>query len=151
MTNADKFFEIVNAKDGADMTAIEALFDQLDALPSDAMVGRWKGTSFDATHPAHQLLKDAKWFGKNMHSVDDVDPVIITDDQGNQVVCSDYGKARLREVVFRGVPTASMIYDILPIIDSFRRVSDEVVLGAMDNRDLNVHGTFYFYLTRIRD
>lgn len=54
-------------------------------------------------------------------------------------------------MTFRGVATAAMIYDIIPVIDHFRRVSDDAVLGAMDNRDLNVHGTFYFYLTRVRD
>lgn len=44
-----------------------------------------------------------------------------------------------------------MLYDIHPIIDSFRRVSDDVVLGAMDSREFNAHGTYYFYLTRNRD
>ena len=41
-----------------------------------------------------------------------------------------------------------MIYDKFPIIDSFRRVSDGVVMGAMDNKDLPDAGTYYFYLTK---
>jgi hypothetical protein len=45
-------------------------------------------------------------------------------------------KARLREVTHRGVVTAAMVYDTLPIIDVFRRVSDDVRLGAMDMRGL---------------
>lgn len=42
-----------------------------------------------------------------------------------------------------------MIYDKFPIIDSFRYINDDIVLGAMDNKDLKDAGTYYFYLTRI--
>jgi hypothetical protein len=42
--------------------------------------------------------------------------------------------ARLREVRYRGVVTAAMAYDDLPIIDVFRKVDDGTVLGLMDRR-----------------
>ncbi|KAK8079409.1 transcription factor cmr1 protein [Apiospora hydei] len=38
--------------------------------------------------------------------------------------------ARLRHVEYRGVVTASMIYNQLPIIDHFRRVDDNKLLGG---------------------
>ena len=44
--------------------------------------------------------------------------------------------ARLREVAHRGTVSAAMIYDALPIVDHFRRVTDDVVLGLMDMRGL---------------
>lgn len=43
-------------------------------------------------------------------------------------------RARLRAVEHRGVVTAAMVYDHLPIIDVFRRVDDNTLLGAMDLR-----------------
>ncbi|GAA1482390.1 DUF4334 domain-containing protein [Gordonia sinesedis] len=43
-------------------------------------------------------------------------------------------KARLRTTRYRGVDTATMIYDQLPINDVFRRIDDDTVLGAMDLR-----------------
>ena len=55
-------------------------------------------------------------------------------------------KARLRELTHRGVLTAAMVYDSLPIIDVFRRVSDDVRLGAMDMRGLPA--PFLFLLRR---
>jgi len=55
-------------------------------------------------------------------------------------------KARLREVAHRGVVTAAMVYDGLPIIDVFRRVSDDVRVGAMDMRGLP--SPFLFVLRR---
>ena len=55
-------------------------------------------------------------------------------------------KARLCTVEHRGVVTAAMVYDALPIIDVFRRVSDDVRLGAMDMRGLP--SPFLFVLRR---
>ena len=54
--------------------------------------------------------------------------------------------ARLRSIEHRGVRTAAMIYDALPIIDVFRRVNDDVLLGAMDMRGLPE--PFFFLLHR---
>lgn len=43
-------------------------------------------------------------------------------------------RARLRPVQHRGVVTAAMVYDHLPIIDVFRRVDERTLLGLMDLR-----------------
>jgi hypothetical protein len=55
-------------------------------------------------------------------------------------------KARLREVTHRGVVTAAMVYDSLPIIDVFRRVDADTLLGLMDLRGLPQ--PFFFLLRR---
>src|SRR5688500_7270350 len=47
---------------------------------------------------------------------------------------TDKPRARLRTVEHRGVVTAAMVYDALPIIDVFRRVDSNTVLGVMDLR-----------------
>ena len=41
-------------------------------------------------------------------------------------------RARLRTTRYRGMDTATMQYDQLPINDVFRRLSDDTVIGAMD-------------------
>lgn len=45
-------------------------------------------------------------------------------------------RARLREVRYRGVTSAALVYDDLPVIDAFRRDDDGSVLGAMDARGM---------------
>ena len=55
-------------------------------------------------------------------------------------------RARLRTVEHRGVATAAMVYDALPIIDVFRRVGDDTLLGLMDLRGLPC--PFFFLLRR---
>lgn len=55
-------------------------------------------------------------------------------------------KARLRAVEHRGVVTAAMVYDALPIIDFFRWMDGRTVLGLMDLRGLP--DPFFFLLQR---
>lgn len=48
--------------------------------------------------------------------------------------------------------TTAMVYDNFPILDPFRYVSEDVVMGAMDSKVQGPNdGTYYFYLTRIKD
>lgn len=55
-------------------------------------------------------------------------------------------KARLRMTEFRGVSTATMSYDQLPINDVFRKVDDNTVLGVMDLKGMSQ--PFFFVLRR---
>jgi Domain of unknown function (DUF4334)/GXWXG protein len=55
-------------------------------------------------------------------------------------------KARLRTTRYRGVDTATMIYDQLPINDVFRKLDDRTVIGAMDLRGST--RPYFFVLTR---
>lgn len=55
-------------------------------------------------------------------------------------------KARLRMVEHRGVVTAAMVYDALPVLDHFRRVDADTLLAVMDAR--GVADPFFFSLRR---
>lgn len=55
-------------------------------------------------------------------------------------------RARLREVRYRGVVSAALVYDDLPVIDVFRALDDRTVLGAMDARGMDQ--PFLFSLAR---
>lgn len=57
-------------------------------------------------------------------------------------------RARLRLLQHRGVLTAAMLYDDLPIVDVFRRVDADTVLGLMDMRGMAQ--PFFFLLRRER-
>lgn len=53
--------------------------------------------------------------------------------------------ARLRRVEHRGMVSAAMVYDALPIIDHFRRLDEVTLLGLMDARALE---PYFFQLHR---
>jgi hypothetical protein len=55
-------------------------------------------------------------------------------------------RSRLRTVEHRGVRTAAMVYDAVPVIDVFRRVDDRTLLGVMDLRGMP--RPFFFLLRR---
>ena len=55
-------------------------------------------------------------------------------------------KARLRGVERGGVVSAAMIYDAKPIIDHFRRVDEDRMLGLMELR--STRAPYFFLLTR---
>lgn len=55
-------------------------------------------------------------------------------------------RSRLRLVEHRGVVTAAMIYDDLPICDVFRKVDADTCLGLMDARGMR--RPFFFVLRR---
>lgn len=54
-------------------------------------------------------------------------------------------RARLRMTVYRGVCSATMVYDQLPILDVFRKVDADTVFAAMDLKGM---ATPYFFVLR---
>lgn len=54
--------------------------------------------------------------------------------------------ARLRDLEYRGKVGAAMVYDHLPIIDCFRLVDGDTLLGVMDMRGMS--DPYFFILSR---
>ena len=66
-------------------TTAEALklFDELDTVGLDFMIGRWKGSGFDTSHPLDGLLETIGWYGKEFIDADNVHPLLFSD--GNKI------------------------------------------------------------------
>ncbi|MBD2207876.1 DUF4334 domain-containing protein [Calothrix sp. FACHB-1219] len=64
----------------------------------------------------------------------------------NSLLKTEKPQARLRMMEYRGKVTATMVYDYLPINDSFRKVDENTVLGIMDYK--NINQPFFFVLRR---
>ncbi|KAJ4394035.1 hypothetical protein N0V93_003252 [Gnomoniopsis smithogilvyi] len=145
-----QFNDLVKTEGHIDEAVVASVYDQLKPVEPQQLIGKWVGGSFDTGHPTHETLKDFKWAGKDYRSIDDVDPIMIYTDDGERKWLESYGHARLRKVEFRGVVTTAMVYDNFPILDPFRYVSEDVVMGAMDSKLEPNAGTYFFYLTRIK-
>lgn len=61
-----------------------ALFDTLDVVSLDCMLGRWHGAGFPTQHRMDGILEAYGWYGKEFHSLNDVDPLLFK--QGNKLV-----------------------------------------------------------------
>jgi hypothetical protein len=130
--------------------------------PMDGLLERfgWWGKAFNGPDDVHPLLcraRDGEVFALNPALV----PIGLVARHARlfntplagaafaaagRVAATRKPAARLRMAAFRGVVTATMIYDSLPIQDAFRAVGSDVLLGAMDLRGMA--RPFFFSLRR---
>lgn len=138
----------IEAGEDFDPAALQALFDRLPGVDADFLMGEWKGGVFTYDHPMGRLLAKVSWYGKRFESVDAVEPFLLNSESGPPEPFDKVGKARLRDVAFRGVLSTAMVYDQQPIVDHFRRVSPDVMLVVGEEK--GKPADYFFHLTRVR-
>lgn len=128
--------------------------------PMDGMLqaSGWYGKQFDDVDHVHPLLFRGR--GDDIFAVEPRKvplglasrmPASVVARSGKAVAAlkpalrATKHRARLRAFEHRGVVTAAMVYDHLPIIDVFRRVDADTLLGLMDLRD---SPPYFFVLAR---
>ncbi len=67
----------------------------------------------------------------------------------NPLLRTRKSKARIRMMEYRGKISATMIYDSLPILDIFRKIDEDTLLGVMDLK--GSPQPFFFVLKREKD
>lgn len=147
MNALDHFQQLQSSRERLDIAVLQSLFDRLEALPAEFMLGEWDGGVFNTGHPGEKQLGALGWHGKNFHSTNEVNPIISHDADGKRVVNPVLGTASLRSVAYRGVVTATMVYDSHPIFDHFRKIDDSTVLGVMDRKGDTM--PLFFFLKRL--
>ncbi|MEB3243156.1 MAG: DUF4334 domain-containing protein [Cyanobacteriota bacterium] len=156
-----------------------ALFDRLEPVAPEELLGRWRGEGFPTGHPLDGLLEAWHWRGKRFESLEEVHPLVFDGWGGAEVsvdparvplallrarwvgrllpfgalfpwltplVATRRSAARLRGTVYRGKVSAAMLYDRLPILDAFRRLDGQRLLGVMDCKGMAQ--PFFFVLRR---
>jgi len=129
------------------------------AHPLDGLLEahHWYGKAFDGNGDAHPLLFrqgsavvsiDPRWIplsilDSNRLTRSGVARAAFT--TARTVMRTRHPQARLRVITYRGVASAAMIYDRLPIIDLFRQITPDILLGLMDLRG---EPPFFFTLHR---
>ncbi|KZP03078.1 hypothetical protein FIBSPDRAFT_845275 [Athelia psychrophila] len=139
-------------KETVDNEAAAAIYEKLESILDPTFLtkgtGTWTGGSISTSHPSHAMLISMKWAGKVFRTPDDVDPVMVFGEDGKWVWNEKLGHAQLREMAWNGKNTTAMIYDTYPIIDYFRKVNSDTMMGVMDTKLQREAGLYYFYLTR---
>lgn len=146
-----------------------ALFDSLPAVRIEEIQGLYEGKGFPTGNPQDGFLESSGWYGKRFDGYNTTHPLVFKGD-GNEVFSVNPTKAfaflkpgeaaknsrdrletkeshaRLRMVEYRGIVTAGMIYNELPIIDLFRRVDQNTLLGVMDS--VQLPGPPFFFVLK---
>ncbi|MFP7495309.1 DUF4334 domain-containing protein [Terribacillus saccharophilus] len=64
------------------------------------------------------------------------------------IIKTNKSAARLRKVDYRGTVTSAMVYDNKGIIDVFRKIDENTLLGIMDIKEQVPDKVFFFCLTK---
>lgn len=142
-----------------------AFYDALPPLAPDELAGLWSGGDWRTGSRLDGLLARTAWWGKMFRGENDVDALVFGTSvrplavlntamiwpfrlpENRRLMRHPLGRARVREIRFRGVVSAAMCYNHLPIIDHFRRVDESTVMGVMDLRGSRAYELF-FWLAR---
>ncbi len=142
MSVETKLLEMIKDKAAYPASTLMPLFEQLEPANADFMIGTWHGGKFDGgkdPDPIH-------WYGKRFVSSSQVDPMLCRKEDGAVYAWDKWGQAQLREVVYGGKVQACLIYDKQPMMDYFRKVTDDIVIGLADIKGRPMD--FFFWLER---
>ena len=158
--SAEADFHALYDQDRTNAHTAFKLFDRLEPVDLESLVGTWEGKEFHTGHPLDGVLKKLNWYGKAFHDAENVDPLLfkgLKEDifavdpvplmDTRKLVKATGGKARMRMVEYRGKVSGTMIYDNLPIHDHFRKVNDGLLLGVMDWK--GAKQAYFFVLEKV--
>lgn len=150
---AQHFDELLNSTEPLPTTVLDELWDQLTPLRAESLIGEWQGAAFPTTHRLTLGLEASRWYGKRFNALDDVQPLLCRDEDGNIFSNVDLGRgeASLWNIEFRGEVTATMVYDGQPVFDHFKQLDADTLMGIMNGKPslvLDNGEHFYFALRR---
>lgn len=172
MTNKQRLNQLTKKKSTQEEAF--ALFDSLESISIAEMLGQWRGSELSTGHPMEGLLSLSGWYGKRFESEEHVFPLLMKRSDGaffnlkpstmnyhiprsliplsmklfRPLLSMEKSAARLRVIEHRGTQTSAMIYDSLAIIDIFRKVDANTVLGIMDFKNADTPASYFFVLER---
>ena len=77
--NTSEKFQATQERGNTSTEEALKLFDELDTLDLEFMIGRWKGSGFHTNHPLDGLLEAIDWYGKEFITSDCVHPLLFLD------------------------------------------------------------------------
>ncbi len=146
MNDIQKQFDVFrNSTVKVPFDELAEFFEQLSEVNNQEMLGKWKGGYIKSGTIIDFTLTDFGfwgWIGKQYFSENKVH-ALRHKFFGFEFNIPVIGNARIREILFRGKVSSAMMYNYLPIIDHFRKVDENTLMGVMDVKGKTV---LYFYL-----
>lgn len=154
MTDTRTRFEALRDADRADPAELDDLWADLATVEVEDILGPWRGGDFSTGHVASRVLEKVGWHGKRFDGPLAAVPLVCRGEDGelySNTEAGGGGEASLWPVAFRGEVTATMVYDRLPVLDHFKRVDDDTLMGIMNGKldsAFGVKDLYYFWLER---
>lgn len=142
MSAEQTLLEIIKSGKACPASILMPLYEQLEPASIDFMLGQWRGGKFDGGATPDPI----NWYGKRFVSREHAEPLLCRKEDGTVYAWEKWGAAQLREVAYGGKLQASLIYDEKPMMDYFRKVTDDMVIGLGDIKGQATE--FFFWLER---
>jgi hypothetical protein len=146
-----RFAALRTTPEQCDPDELDAIWAALETVRPEEILGSWRGDEFNTGHSSNGHLAEMRWYGKTFNSLLDAKPMITRNAEGELFSNIELGKgeASLWSVEFRGEVTATMVYDGKPVLDHFKKVDDNTLMGIMNGKGALDQGRhFYFLLER---
>ena len=152
MIAKERFYELRNQQGLINTEELDEVFNALEPVSCESILGKWKGGDFNTGHKGSSQLKEIKWYGKTFNSLKDAKPLICYNEKGELYSNQKWGgEASLWMIEFRGKVSATMVYDNQPVFDHLRKVNEYTLMGIMNGKDIVFDNGehFYFFLERV--
>jgi GXWXG protein/Domain of unknown function (DUF4334) len=83
MSTLEKFKTALQSREATTEEAFQ-LFDALEPVSLEFMIGRWRGSELHTNHPLDGFLETSNWYGKEFVDADQVHPLLFLD-SNNQI------------------------------------------------------------------
>jgi hypothetical protein len=133
---------IIASKQACPASVLLPMYQQLAPVSVAEMLGTWRGGKFDGGQDPDPI----RWYGKRFVSREEAEPLLCRAEDGSVYAYTKLGSARLREAAIFGKTSGCLIYDQQPIMDYFRKLTDNVLIGLGDIKGRPLD--FFFHLTR---
>lgn len=130
-------------------TDIDPLYEKLDALPSEFLIGTWKGGVFQANAANPQ-----NWYGKRVFDNLTAEAWVTNNPDGspgaNDLIMGGGGLATIRQEEFKGKTSAVLVYATGGVKDYFRKIRGDYSKPALGDIVIgySTWNSSYFHLTR---
>jgi len=156
------FFDELSAAQPHDMWGIWKGEELATGHPLEGLLAAsgWYGKEFRSSEHVHPLI-----FEKKNGALYKVNPLLIPLNLPfdkiprrlirpamtlvRPIIKTQKSAARLRKLEHRGKLGAAMVYDKKDIIDVFRKVDNDTLLGMMDIKSMDTEHTYFFVLNRV--
>lgn len=142
-----QFDELATEKKQISPGTLDEFFSILPALEIEDLFGKWEGGYFKTGSIYDRFLAKLPilhWYGKVFHDENQVNALVMSF-LNRHFSLPYFGSAVIRKMEYREKNSVSMIYNYLPIIDHFRMVDRDTMMGVMT---LKGRTEVYFYLKK---
>ncbi len=134
MLTLNRIDEILQQESTTTESAL-TLFDQLETVDIDFMLGRWQGSGLHTRHPMDGLLEATNWYGKEFVSSECVHPLLFLD-SSNEVFKLSPNPQMMKLALRLPMPKSQAVKPIYTLFNPLLKTDkSQARLRMMQHRD----------------